>query len=208
MPKLKFSDIKKSTISDNRQILILTITRKCNLRCRYCYESNDHRDTAPMDFKTAKDVITHYMEADNGFDAVELQFFGGEPMIQFPLIRSIVEWFKPQTWKKRFVFFISTNGTILTDEMKNWLNNNKQIVSVGISLDGNRTAHNLGRDNSYDMLLPNIPFFQKNWPSQPCKMTICKESIPYIVPDRKPYFFRQAPPDFLLINNNICWSSQ
>jgi radical SAM protein with 4Fe4S-binding SPASM domain len=180
MPKMDFSDISKLAELENRRTVTLTVTRKCNLRCKYCYESDEQRNVKAMSFKTAKDAITRYMEADDGFDAVEFQFFGGEPMLEFPLIKEVVEWFKSRTWIKKFIFFIVSNGTILTDEMKTWLKDNKKMVVLGFSIDGNRTSHNISRDNSYDLLLSNLPFFTENWPHQPAKMTICKENIPYI----------------------------
>ncbi len=64
--------------------------------------------------------------------------------------------------------------------MKSWLVENKEHVSVGISLDGNKIAHDLNRCNSYDMVHQNLPFFRKHWPEQPAKMTISAESIPYV----------------------------
>lgn len=134
-----------------------------------------------MDINTAKDIIKYYMELDNGFEAIEFDFFGGEPFLKFSLIKEIIEWFKSvKTWKKRFIFLIETNGTIITDEMKKWLRLNKNFVVVSFSIDGNRTAHNLTRDNSYDQLYPNIPFFIENWPFQPAKMTICEKNLPYL----------------------------
>jgi sulfatase maturation enzyme AslB (radical SAM superfamily) len=133
-----------------------------------------------MNFSTAKDAINHYMEIDNEFDFVTIEFFGGEPFIAFSLIKDIVEWMKSRTWKKFYKFLIGTNGTILTDHIKNWLLENKDYIIVTFSIDGNKTAHDISRDNSYDALYSNIPFFKKNWPDQPAKMTICKETIPYM----------------------------
>jgi radical SAM protein with 4Fe4S-binding SPASM domain len=178
MPKKEL--YKKILQLDNKkhQIVTLILTRNCNLRCRYCYENHKSKDN--MDFKTATGIITHYMEIDNGIENVEVHFFGGEPMLCFSLIKEIVEWFHSNSWEKKCFFFIPTNGTILTPEMKSWFLENRESVIVGFSLDGNRVAHNLSRDNSYDLILPNIPFFQENWPMQPAKMTICAETIPYV----------------------------
>lgn len=177
MPKSTFFSKKKE---EKKFIVTLTICRKCNLRCRYCYEPHEHFDGRTMDFKVAQEIITRYMEAENEYDNVEFQLFGGEPMLAFPLIKQIVEWFHSRSWNKGHIFFITTNGTILTEEMKKWLLQNRQCVVAGFSIDGNRLAHNLGRDNSYDLLRRNIPFFRETWPTQPAKMTIYAETIPYI----------------------------
>lgn len=178
MPK---TDIfKHSADNETRRTLILNITNACNLKCKYCYEKKPERTDIIMDFNIAKDAISKYMKENDNFDSVEIQFFGGEPLLAFPLIKKIVEWFHQKKWKKKHIFFIPTNGTILTNEMKEWLSVNRNDVIVGFSLDGNKTAHNLGRDNSYDMVMKNLPFFLENWPGQTAKMTIYKETIPFI----------------------------
>jgi len=91
-----------------------------------------------------------------------------------------VDWFHTKKWYKNHLFFICSNGTILTDEMKTWLEKNKNCVMVGISLDGNKKAHNINRSNSYDQVQKNLPFFLEQWPSQPIKMTINAETLPYV----------------------------
>lgn len=164
---------------EKRRTVMLTLTEDCNLRCRYCYEKEKIKNRV-MSFNVAKEVITHYMQADDGFDSVEFDFFGGEPMLAFDLIVEIVEWFHTQTWPKRHIFFVGTNGTILTDEMKPYLAKHKTCLTFGLSLDGNKKAHDLNRSNSYDKLMNNFPFYLENWPNQPVKMTISAESIPYV----------------------------
>jgi uncharacterized protein len=181
MPKIKFSAAKDLALKEKRQIVIITITRRCNLRCKYCYESNVFRDDRSMNTMFLKNIVREFMESNNGFESEEFQFFGGEPMLEFDKIKDVVEWFKLNNkWKKRFIFFIGTNGTILTDEMKSWLVNNRSIVTVAPSLDGNKIAHNMGRNNSYEMIEKNLPFFTEMWPKQPMKMTIYRETIPYV----------------------------
>lgn len=178
MPKVdSFSSLKNQ--KKQQQIVTLTLTEDCNLRCRYCYEPNKSRDHY-MSLSTAQDAVIEYMETDNGFDGVEFDFFGGEPMLVFDLIRELVDWFHTQSWRKDHLFYIGTNGTILTEEMKSWLVQHKDCVSVGVSLDGNKIAHDLNRSNSYDRLMKNLPFFRENWPTQPVKMTISAETIPYV----------------------------
>jgi radical SAM protein with 4Fe4S-binding SPASM domain len=160
--------------------LILVLTKKCNLKCRYCYEKSNLRDSQSMDVKIAKEMISRYMEEGDEFNGVEIEFFGGEPMLEFPLIKETVEWFYSRKWPKPHRFLIGTNGTILTDEMKNWLYKYSKLLTMALSIDGIKTAHNITRDNSYDLVYPNIPFFVENWPSQAVKMTFIGDTIPYI----------------------------
>lgn len=177
MPKKTYFTKEKT---EKKFIVTLTVTRNCNLKCQYCYEPHEHKEKKNMDFEVAKEVISRYMVADNGCDKTEIQFFGGEPMLAFPLIKQIVDWFHSRSWDKGHIFFIGTNGTILTEEMKEWLRAHRQCVVAGFSIDGNKIAHDIGRDNSYDLLRGNLPFFLETWPTQPAKMTICAETIPYV----------------------------
>jgi len=176
MPKIDiFGDLADQ---EKRRGITLTITEDCNLRCRYCYEPDKNPRT--MSRETIRDTITHFMAVEDEFDKIEFDFFGGEPMLAFELIRDTVEWFHTQTWPKEHLFFITTNGTVLTDEMKAWLIERKGCVQAGISLDGNKTAHDLNRSNSYDRVRRNLPFFMEHYPTQPVKMTISAETIPYV----------------------------
>lgn len=159
---------------------MLNITKRCNLNCKYCFENKQYRTKEMMSLEVAKERITEYMNKEDEFDEVIIDFFGGEPFLAFDLIRQIVDWVKSEKWKKEYFFSIGTNGTILTEEMKEWLIKNRHLFSVGVSLDGSKEAHNISRDNSYDIIKKNLPFFQKNWPAQPAKMTICAETIPYV----------------------------
>jgi len=120
------------------------------------------------------------MERDDGNEKISIEFFGGEPLLAFPLIKEIVEWFYSRTWEKKAFLGIQTNGTLLTKEMKEWLAKYSKIMTVGFSIDGCKEAHDLNRNNSYDLVYPNIPFFRKYWPHQPAKITINDKTIHYI----------------------------
>jgi radical SAM protein with 4Fe4S-binding SPASM domain len=132
-----------------------------------------------MDFSVAKDAITYYMEREDGHEKVSIEFFGGEPLLAFPLIKKVVEWFLSRSWRKEAFFGIQTNGTLLTSEMKEWLARYSKKITVGCSFDGCEEAHNLNRCNSYDLVVKNIPFFKKYWPYQAAKVTINDITIPY-----------------------------
>lgn len=176
MPRqdIDFSERLKSTKN-----VTLTVTRNCNLRCLYCYEPTAQGPRF-MSFETAKTAILEYMGAADGFEGVEFDFFGGEPMLAFPLIKETVEWFHTREWTKAHRFFVCTNGTILTDAMRAWLKERKNCIHVGVSLDGTEKAHNINRDGSYRRVSANLPFFLEHWPNQPLKMTISAQTIPFL----------------------------
>lgn len=178
MPKF---DIGSERNNENSQrLLTLALVKKCNLCCRYCFEKKYPKSQHMMNFDLAKKMITWYMENDDEYSEILIDLFGGEPMLAFPLIRQIVEWMKSKTWNKKYLFSIGTNGTILTDEMKKWMQKNREYLGVGVSFDGSKKAHDIARDNSYDIVYKNLPFFRKNWPNQTVKMTICAETIPFV----------------------------
>jgi radical SAM protein with 4Fe4S-binding SPASM domain len=178
MPKIDISAEPKN--NKRTHSIMLNITQNCNLQCKYCFENKYTRSNEIMNFDLAIKMIARYMEAEDDFEQIIVDFFGGEPLLAFPLIRQIAEWMKARNWKKQYVFSIGTNGTILTDEMKKWMLENRDSLSVGVSFDGSKKAHNISRDNSFDMVRKNLAFFCGTWPKQPIKMTICAETIPYL----------------------------
>jgi radical SAM protein with 4Fe4S-binding SPASM domain len=129
----------------------------------------------------SKDLMFKIIENElqNTDTAVEFSFHGGEPFLKFDLMRESAEYF----WKKynpenRYVFFASTNGTLLTENIKQWLFEHKEHFWCGISYDGTKEMQNKNRSNSADSV--DLDFFAKTWPEQPVKMTISLETLPDI----------------------------
>ena len=156
--------------------IMLMLTEHCNLNCRYCYEKNKSLKT--MTYSTAIDILSNELNIDDGFEQCEIQFFGGEPFLEFELIKKICDFLWSNKWNKNYYCFVTTNGTVLTNEIKNWLTEHKDEFICALSLDGNKKAHDINRCNSYDMI--DKDFFKKTWPFQPAKMTISPESLPFL----------------------------
>ena len=153
--------------------LTLTVTEKCNLNCNYCYEKR--KTYHNMDFNVAKEIIDR--EFDNPEkDIINIDFFGGEPFLNFPLIKQLVEYIKSKETNKKYTLFITTNGTLVHGEIKEWLIENRDIISCGLSLDGTKAMHDLNRSNSFDLI--DIEFFKKYYLEQGVKMTISEETLP------------------------------
>jgi len=151
----------------------LTITHQCNLDCIYCYEKNKNNER--MSFDTAKKIIDAEMNKNDGTDKVQIDFFGGEPFIAFELFKKVYDYLKKNNWKKDWKCLITTNGTLLTDERKQWLIHEKEKVTCGLSLDGTKEIHDYNRSNSYDKI--DLDFFKKVYPNQPVKMTVSPEKL-------------------------------
>ena len=151
---------------------MLSVTEACNLDCAVCYEKSKTPKT--MDLETAKASLTYEFENSEGFDEIEIDLFGGEPTLRQDFIKEIVEWTIQSKFKKPFIFFIQTNGTLIHGEFQDWLVRHKSFVNVGLSLDGTPETHNSNRSDSYDKI--DIGFFVRNYPHQGVRMTICPKT--------------------------------
>ena len=143
------------------------------MNCVYCYEHNKTHKEMSRDlvFKIIENTL------QNSNTAVEFSFHGGEPFLNFDLMRETAEFF----WKKynpedRYVFFVTTNGTLLTEDIKKWLSEHKEHFWCGISFDGTKAMQDTNRSDSSDRI--DLDFFVKTWPTQSVKMTISHETLP------------------------------
>jgi len=125
-----------------------------------------------------KDLIFKIIEnsLQNSDTAVEFSFHGGEPFLKFDLMRETAEYF----WRKynpenKYVFFATTNGTLLTEDIKKWLYEHREHFWCGISYDGTKAMQDKNRSNSADNI--DLDFFVKTWPKQSVKMTISSETL-------------------------------
>lgn len=145
------------------QQLILQVTQQCNLRCEYCaysgyYHNRGHSDRR-MTFDIACKAIDFYLNHSNEKDEVTIAFYGGEPLLEFSLIRKCVEYVEEKVKDKEISFYITTNGTLLTDEIIIYLCKHK--INLTISLDGNEEEHDINRklrngQGSFGLIMDNL----------------------------------------------------
>ena len=163
--------------STRRRTCMLMITHACNLNCSYCYEP--YKENAYMSVDLAKDIVSReaqFVSNSDRFDELQIEFMGGEPFTNFDLIRELVEWLEKGAINVPWICYSSTNGTLLTNEIKDWLQEHNSSLVVGASYDGNIEMQSTNRgtdDHSIDLEL-----FHKMWPFQPLHMTISKETLP------------------------------
>jgi|GEM_PF-3836751 len=124
--------------------LLIKVTKLCNFCCSYCYDAGFSKNTV-IDFAKVRDAINFLLLKNNKLIII---FHGGEPLIQFNLVRDIIEFTNNQlklddNKNKKVKFIIQTNGTLFTDEIISFLEFNN--VRVGISLDGYTEKDNLYR---------------------------------------------------------------
>ena len=124
--------------------LCLHVSHDCNLRCRYCFASTGdfgtgHRMT--MDFETAKRAIDWVVEKSGKRRNIEVDFFGGEPLMAMDTVKRTVEYARSleQAHNKCFRFTITTNGILLSDENIDYIN--REMSNVVLSLDGRQNVN-------------------------------------------------------------------
>ena len=161
------------------QTYTLTLTENCNLSCVYCYEHN--RTGRSMSLETAKTVLNEAFKAVGPDDCLTIDFFGGEPFLEYERIKEIAEYVNVEAatgrLQSRYHFFATTNGTMIHGEIQEWLRQHRNFT-LGLSLDGNKYMHDINRSNSFDRI--DLDFFISMYPAQPIKMTISDKTLPHL----------------------------
>jgi len=158
-----------------RRSVSLAVTQNCNLACSYCYE--DYKTKQVMSFETAINIVEKYLSSSSDeYDECAIEFFGGEPFLNFSLIKQVCEYVWARKWQKPYLFFATTNGTLVHDEIQDWLFEHKNQFYVTVSLDGTQKMHDINRSNSFSKI--DLSFFKSTWPDPSVKMTISRETLP------------------------------
>lgn len=148
--------------------LCLHICHDCNLRCRYCFadEGAYHARREFMSFETAKAAIDFLIANSGNRKVLETDFFGGEPLMNFDVVKKTVLYAKEEAAKrgKKFLFTLTTNGLLLTGEIADFLN--REMENVVLSLDGRKEVHDAVRrtangKGSFDLVIQNLKNFVK-----------------------------------------------
>lgn len=140
-------DDLRETLNSKITQLILGVTERCNLRCKYCIYSGHYTDqrtysNLDMDEKTAHQAIDFFLNSNKNSDKCCISFYGGEPTLNLPVIKSAVKYAEGK--KKRDVLYsLTTNGFDLSIETIKFLIDNK--FSILISLDGPQKKNDIYR---------------------------------------------------------------
>jgi len=162
-----------------RRTCMLMVTRSCNLNCTYCYEA--FKDGSAMSFDMARSIIEReaaLVREDPRLEELEVDFMGGEPLMNFGLIREVVEWLESGGISVPFICFATTNGTLLDEDRKAWFREHRNTVWLGLSYDGSTDMQRMNRGVGLHSV--DSAFFHEVWPEQGFKMTISKESLPHL----------------------------
>lgn len=154
--------------------LVLNVNTGCNLSCTYCYKEDLDSPAAGrrMDFETARAAIDLLVAENPGARQYNLVFFGGEPLSNLPLIRAVVEYAEPFFAARgaRADFSLTTNATLLTEPVVDWLDAHR--FGVTVSIDGPRRLHDLrrrtvGGKGSYEIVAAKARMLLSRYRSRP-----------------------------------------
>ena len=149
--------------------LCLHIAHDCNLACRYCFaeEGEYHGRRALMSYEVGKQALDFLIANSGNRTNLEVDFFGGEPLMNWDVVKRLVEYGREQEklHNKKFRFTLTTNGVLLNDEIMEFAN--KEMANVVLSIDGRKEVHDYMRPfrkgaGSYDLVVPKFQKFAKS----------------------------------------------
>ncbi len=152
--------------SNEVKALCLHICHDCNLRCKYCFadEGAYHAAREMMSFETAKAAIDFLLRESGKRKVLEVDFFGGEPLMNLGVVKETVYYAKAGAAKlgKKFLFTTTTNALLLDDETIRFFN--EEMENVVLSLDGRREVNDAVRQTvngkgSFDIVIEKIKKF-------------------------------------------------
>lgn len=146
--------------------LCLNVAHTCNLSCDYCFASQGkyNGNRAIMSYEVGQKAIDFLLENSGHHRNLDIDFFGGEPLMAWKVVKQIVAYArsKEKEYKKKFRFTFTTNGMLLNDEVTEFLN--QEMYNVVLSLDGRKEVHDRLRTTvngkgSYDHIVPKFQEF-------------------------------------------------
>ena len=155
----------KARSGDVIKALCLHVSHTCNLNCAYCFASQGkyHGERALMSFEVGKQALDFLMEHSGSRTNLEVDFFGGEPLMNWDVVKRLVRYARSVEGErgKNFRFTLTTNGMLIDDDVIDFAN--REMSNVVLSLDGRREINDATRvdyagHGSYDRIVPK---FQK-----------------------------------------------
>lgn len=156
----------KAKTSGVVKALCLHIAHTCNLNCSYCFASQGkyHGERALMSFEVGKRALDFLVENSGTRRNLEVDFFGGEPLMNFDVVKQLVAYARSieKEKGKNFRFTLTTNGVLIDDDVIEFAN--KEMSNVVLSLDGRREIHDRFRvdyagNGSWDKIVPKFQKF-------------------------------------------------
>ncbi|MBE6916101.1 MAG: thioether cross-link-forming SCIFF peptide maturase [Ruminococcaceae bacterium] len=156
----------KAKTSGVVKALCLHIAHTCNLNCSYCFASQGkyHGERAVMSFEVGKRALDFLVENSGSRRNLEVDFFGGEPLMNFDVVKRLVAYARSieKEKNKNFRFTLTTNGVLVDDDVIEF--SNREMSNVVLSLDGRKEIHDRYRvdfagNGSWDTIVPKFQKF-------------------------------------------------
>lgn len=169
----------KNYLFQSTQLHIFVVTTACNGKCVYCQAQNGTEiPCGMMTEEVAKKAVDIALQSPS--KNLQFEFQGGEPLLNFDVIRFIVEYSKENAKEKEIRYSVVTNLTLLTDEILEYFINNE--VNISTSLDGNMTLHNENRPyrngkGTFEDMLPSLEKIRKKNVYVGALLTVTKKSL-------------------------------
>lgn len=204
--KIAIKNNSESWQSGMAKSITFIVTKDCQLACKYCYlVGKNTKERMPWDI--AKKAIDYVLNNPSDFpeSSVVWDFIGGEPFLEIDLIDRICDYIKTELfrlnhhWFNSYRFSFSTNGINYNSaKVQNFIEKNKEHLSIGITIDGTQKKHDLNRiwktkdmengispsledeKGSYQDVVSNIPLWLRQFPHAGTKVTISSADIQYI----------------------------
>ena len=165
-------EIIEDYMNNKIEMIDLQVTQQCNFRCEYCaysggYENRGHSNKK-MTFEMAKKGIDFLISHSSDKKRVFIGFYGGEPLIEFNLIKQIIEYVNENAVGKEINFTITTNGTLLDKNIIDFFYKNN--VQMSISLDGPKEIHDKSRKfalnncGTFERVMEKIQLVKRDFP--------------------------------------------
>lgn len=166
------TSLLESLYNNNLNTIILQVTQNCNLRCQYCVYSGSYinrvHNNKRMSLKVAKQAIDFLAKHSINSRDISIGFYGGEPLLEFALIREVVAYAQKLFIGKKILFNMTTNATLLNVETAKYLYDKK--FNITISLDGPKATHDSNRifansnKGTFDTVMQNLELIRKEVP--------------------------------------------
>lgn len=211
------SDLMEWHLSENIRQIALQVTQQCNFRCAYCaycagdFELQRDHSAKRMSIETALTAVDFYASRCGNQEHPAIAFYGGEPLLEFPLIQKVVEYAEKKLYGKKLIFTITTNASLLTVDFARFFSEHNFITTI--SLDGTPETHDKSRrfasdgGGSFAVIQDNLKNIVENCPE-------FKFSFNIVIDPRYPCdsmhqlfssksFFRKARITSTLINDQF-----
>lgn len=167
-----FTGLSKNMVNRKIDMITLQLTQNCNLRCSYCiYSATSNlgqrsHNKKHMSFETAKEALMFYKQHSEDSNMASIGFYGGEPLLEFELIKKIVDYADKLFEGKEICYAVTTNATLLSEDIIDYLVEHHFVITL--SIDGPEKIQDKNRKfknglGSYKVVENNIlTFFRKH----------------------------------------------